>query len=840
MSGWGGCLEGHDVNASIRENSLSGEVVAKLMIDTTVEGVHWSLEGKDADWLLLDGRNIRLNMPAEKVLDRETQGPILLAELSCNEEDILQSVFRVMVEILNENDNMPVFAENTVQSYIISELTPVNSLLFTVHATDADNDQIIYSVDQSSADAEYFKFDLPNSGEVILSKPLDYETKTLLSVTIHASEMITVERFNTSINITITVEDGDDQYPQFLPCTLLFQDDTSRICTSPVYTVNITEGEEDFVLDFSPGPIHAIDGDRGLNSPISYAILSGDNDGHFLMDRETGEVRLTHAVRDRLTTPTLHLQVMAYQDDDPRKYSVATVLVHVVAMNRFPPYFDKTEYQGFVTAAKSPASLVNTYGSKALMLNVQDEDFTHGFNPRIHYSLSTTSNHSGIYQVTQEGLLIARTDQLKPKQKHVLEVMAVDQESGDTTFANIVVEVLSEGQLIPHSPLGDDRVIGCTMGKAFFVSMVFLTVLGCILCLVAWLKKKHKGHRDPLERGCVAQGKHPNVSLRWFQLVSHRSAVPQMEDASLSSEEFGTCNPSFSFTDKACIYTHQDLPPHPGCVPPKATAAPDTSFSLPETICSPVIINNNFSTPTKSFSTFRPTTKSPTQDPPKEMQCSPTPPPDLDPSGTPPCTSPSPATHAGTATPPLTCPDSLTNTNEDPADPVASYSSQSSPASLPCSHTRIASAEIDKPFSKPRTYSPLLSSPLPRQTSTPPPTPEHVPLKATLVHIDTSPVETPPVTPEHQSSTDEDQPCTSLDQPDPSEHSEEAAKADTPSQDSRPSTNSQGGCREGDEDDGFLGDEDADKNSDDELEPDEEELLRVMARCNPVFITFSK
>lgn len=36
-------------------------------------------------------------------------------------------------------------------------------------------------------DAEYFRVDLPNSGEVVLSKPLDYETKTLLTVTIHAS-----------------------------------------------------------------------------------------------------------------------------------------------------------------------------------------------------------------------------------------------------------------------------------------------------------------------------------------------------------------------------------------------------------------------------------------------------------------------------------------------------------------------------------------------------------------------------------------------------------------------------------------------------------------------------
>ena len=32
---------------------------------------------------------------------------------------------------------------------------------------------------------------------------------------------------------------------------------------------------QDIVLDFSPGPIFAVDGDRTLSSPISYAILSG-------------------------------------------------------------------------------------------------------------------------------------------------------------------------------------------------------------------------------------------------------------------------------------------------------------------------------------------------------------------------------------------------------------------------------------------------------------------------------------------------------------------------------------------------------------------------------------
>ncbi|XP_026167032.1 uncharacterized protein LOC113132865 [Mastacembelus armatus] len=847
MSGWDGCLDGHDIFATIRENSISAEVVAEFIADTTMEGVHWSLNGMDAEWFFLDERNIRLNATTDKILDRELQGPVLMAELSCYEEDSLQSVYRIVVEILNENDNSPVFAEDTVQTLIISELTPVNTVVFTVRATDADNDKIIYSIDHTSPDAEYFKVELPNSGEVILSKPLDYETKSLLTVTIHASEMSTVEHFNTSTNITITILDGDDQYPQFVPCNLLFQDETSHICASPVYTVNVTEGEEDIVLDFSPGPIHAVDGDKGLSSPLSYVILSGNDDGRFLMDKETGDVQLIRGVRDRLTTPMVNLQVVAYQDDDPRKYAVATVLVRILAVNQFYPQFDMAEYHGFVTAGRSSASLVNTYSSKALMLRVQDQDFDKGFNPMMYFTLSPTSNHTDIYQVTQEGLLIASTNQLKPKQKHVLEVKAIDQESGDATFTTVVIEVLTEGQSIPHSPLGDDRLTGCAVGKALFLSIVFMTILGCILSMVMWLKKKHKGKRDPLERGCVAQGKHPNVSLRWFQLVSHQAAMLDMEKVPYNNDEYGTCNPSFSFPEQLGLYAHHD---HPFCrepVPPRMETTSETSFIPTESMQSPVTFNN------PAALNVSPTHMAQEAASSQENLNSLTPPPDtnLDPMETLCNTNPIPVTLDASNTPLFTCPDSQTSqtaTNDDSTDPVTSPSSQ---CSVPCSNTRIASAEIDKPFRKPRVktppYSPLLSLSLPKQTSTPPPTPEQTPFKAKLVHIDTSPLDTPPLTAARTSvtlSTEVDQPSTSLDHRDQSE--DPGADAGNSSRNKKASANSgntQGGFRVGDEvHDGFLGDEDADKNSkgEGELESDEEELLRVIARCNPIFLMLSK
>ncbi|XP_029378360.1 cadherin-related family member 5 [Echeneis naucrates] len=855
MSGWGGCLDGHNVFATIRENSPSGEVVAELMFDTTTDAVHWILGGKDADWFILDETHIRLNTSDDKVLDREVLGPVLMAELSCYEEDTLQSVYRIMVEVVNENDNRPVFAESTVRSLIISELVPVKTVVFTVQATDADNDKIIYSIDQTSPDAKYFKVDLPNSGEVILSKPLDYETKALLTVTIHASEMSTAEHFNTSTNITITVVDGDDQYPQFLPCMLLLQDETSRVCTSPVYTANVTEGEEDVVLDFSPGPIHAVDGDKELKAPLSYAILSGDDECRFLMDGETGEVKLTRGVRDRLITPVLHLQVMAYQDDDPRKYSLATVEVRVLALNQFHPEFDRAEYHGFVTAGRSPASLVNTYGSNVLILHVQDKDFNQGLNPTIYFTFSPTSNYTDIYQLTQEGLLIARTDQLKAKQKHTLEVMAVDQESGDATFTTVVVEVLSKGQSIPHSPLGDDRLIGCTVGKALVLTVVFMSVLGCILSMVMWLKKKRKVKRDPLQRGCVAQGKHPNVSLRWFQLMSHRSAMSHMDEVPFNNEEYGAYNPSFSFTNKPDPYTHQDLPPFQGPVPPKTTAASEPSFFPNEGVCCTEVFNNNVSAPNKSSSSSLTSHATPLDTSAtlmaqaalaaKENLDAP-PPTCRDPTDALTNASPDPATHDATRTQPLTCPDSQTTQETTTDDPSSRHSSQSSAS---CSYTRITSAEIEKPFCKPRVktppHSPLMSPIPPKQTSTPPPTPECIPLKAILIHLDTSPLDTSPGTPKKipmTMSAEVDQPSASLDQTDRLQ--QPGADDGGPSEDRRPSMksgNTQDGCRVGDEgDNGLLGSEDADKSSDGELEPDEEELLRVMLRCNPVFITFSK
>lgn len=51
---------------------------------------------------------------------------------------------------------------------------------------------------------------------------------------------------------------------------------------------------QDIVLDFSPGPIQAVDGDRGLRSPISYAILSGPSRSRRLCSQRSAPTSLHH------------------------------------------------------------------------------------------------------------------------------------------------------------------------------------------------------------------------------------------------------------------------------------------------------------------------------------------------------------------------------------------------------------------------------------------------------------------------------------------------------------------------------------------------------------------
>ncbi|KAA0721063.1 Protocadherin-15 Precursor [Triplophysa tibetana] len=532
------CLGGQDMFATVRENSPTGEFIANLSIngDLGANSIRLCLTGDDADWFYLEGRTIRLNSSLSKALDREVLGSVLIAILTCYENETIR-------------------------------LMAVNSMAFTVKAKDADEDTITYATDKSSfrrnnsasvfqPDASYFRIDLPNSGMVILDKSLDFETKSQLQVVIHAMEMNTEEKYSTTATVTINVLDGDDQYPQFLPCSPVYEDGDHTICTNPIYTVNITETDEDIVLYFLPGPIHAEDGDKDIQTPLAYSILSGDDNGRFTIVNQTGEITLKHRVENRLLTPSFRLRIMAAQVNDPKKYSVTTALVHVISENRFAPYFNRTIYKGFLIENSSPATLVTTYGNQVLVVQVIDGDFSDGINPTIHYTLQPTTGRHKLYEITQDGVVIAKTDRLRAFDRHILEVIATDEESGEVAHASVDIEVLQRGQPVPRSPFGEERLFGdmnagMAGGIAGFVLIVAITTLFIFL----WLIKRRRERHDPADRGAIALAKHPNV-------VDSGHSTPLIEDRAYQNEAYIDLENSGS-SGRPRLYTKKDEMPPP-------------------------------------------------------------------------------------------------------------------------------------------------------------------------------------------------------------------------------------------------------------------------------------
>ncbi|XP_064590041.1 cadherin-related family member 5-like [Zonotrichia leucophrys gambelii] len=469
-----GCSGFGNLFTEIAENSAHGSLVARLPPPGDAggagggPGLQLCLVGADAAWFYLDGRSVRLNVSAGRALDREElESPVLMVALTCAEDGSSPVEFRIIVQVLNENDNRPHFQGATVLTHNVSELAPVHSVVFSAQAEDADGDTLMYVIEPASPDARFFRIDLPNSGRVVLARALDFESRRHLEVVVTAVEMNTRERFNASARVRVNVLDGDDQYPQFLPCTPRAPHGPP-VCTSPVYTANVTEGQlQGGPLSFSPGAVYAEDGDRGLRAAITYSLLAGQESSRFHIDNVTGAITLLRAVESSRQTPEICLSVMASQVNDPSKYAVARALVRVLAPNRHPPRFPRARYRAFVPAAPRRAALLLTFGGQVLALSAHDPDFPEvsgtggrqvrlqaggeqgmqGVNPQVRYTLSHSTNQSQqLFQVMPNGLLVAQADQLQPGQSYSLQVLARDEESGETTNTTVELEVLWPGQ----------------------------------------------------------------------------------------------------------------------------------------------------------------------------------------------------------------------------------------------------------------------------------------------------------------------------------------------------------------------------------------------------------
>ncbi|XP_078538947.1 cadherin-related family member 5 isoform X4 [Lissotriton helveticus] len=418
----------------IEENEPAGLVVTTIVADAdiTVTIDQGPDSGAYSQAFEINGTYLVTREP----LDYEKVTLIVLT-LLCKRNSITVDTLTVIVEVLNVNDESPVFQSDFV-AWKVPEDLPVGTSIGSLTATDADRDTIYYELVATTSDgSSYFRLAGVNSPIIQVNRTLDYDVFTHAQFLLYArdtSETNVTPSHTATATINITISDVDNKNPWFQPCR--FIDANKKICHSDGYQVNVTRLEQATgALVLMPGPLYAIDGDRGINSAIRYEIISGNEENIFVLDHETGNITMQ---RPATVLGTKVLEVMASEVLNSLRYAVTSVKIQVVEKNNHPPKFPSTDYRGTMPAYSLPGSLVMDYSSPSRPLKIfaADDDFNDKKNPAITYSIENSTD----FLVSQDGFIQSNV-QLNTSGTNVILVAAVDRTSGEKTTTLVSVEV---------------------------------------------------------------------------------------------------------------------------------------------------------------------------------------------------------------------------------------------------------------------------------------------------------------------------------------------------------------------------------------------------------------
>ncbi|XP_033847706.2 cadherin-related family member 5 [Periophthalmus magnuspinnatus] len=443
-----------DVEVVQIDTSLSPDLVLDLLVNPD-------------DLFYLQGNALM----AKRGLDFEAlSSPTLTVWVQCKTENYtLSESVEVLVE--NINDNPPNF-DRTHYVLDVNELSPVNSSVGLIEATDIDSDPLYYRLEPASD--KYFRLENTTSPKIVVKSVIDYDTIQKISLVLHVQDTFNGSASNkpffTSVaTLTLNIRDVDNRPPWFQPCVRTSLG-PSKLCVSSGYKgrVNLTEKEEG-PLVLEPGPVFAKDGDRNRSEQISYKILKGNEGNLFQMDEDTGNITMTKAA-DVLGPITL--TVIASQVQNRDQFAVTQVVFEVMKKSRSPPRFEKERFEGFIYSNSVPESLVlrDRSTNRPFRVRARDEDFATGINPDVKYEVQ----YSSYVNVTTDGFVILK--RVVKTESFALQLRAVDTSTGEFGTAALSVQVIP-AVAIPSPASG-----GYRPGDMALLGLVMAALL--VLCLI--------------------------------------------------------------------------------------------------------------------------------------------------------------------------------------------------------------------------------------------------------------------------------------------------------------------------------------------------------------------
>ena len=238
-------------------------------------------------------------------IDYETQQSYNFSVSARTSDNTNEGTASVVVNVLDVNDNAPVFP--AVLYHILAfENTTVGNSITSLRATDEDsgtNGDIVYSIigDQGTFNIT------ADQGTVILAQSLDREAVQSYNVFVQATDGGVPQQHGMT-ELSIIVGDVNDNPPIF--------DQSAYTTTIPF---DSQAGDKVFT-------VVAKDIDSGKNADIQYTITGGNEDMLFDIDPQSGVVTLIQSL-DNVTGDQFTLVLQAADSGSPPMNTTAKLLI---------------------------------------------------------------------------------------------------------------------------------------------------------------------------------------------------------------------------------------------------------------------------------------------------------------------------------------------------------------------------------------------------------------------------------------------------------------------------------------------------------------------------------
>ncbi|KAM8910619.1 protocadherin alpha-2-like isoform 25-T25 [Spinachia spinachia] len=255
-------------------------------------------------------------------LDKET---IHMYEITITAKDLgnpaLSSTKVIQVNVLDVNDNSPLFAKTPYTFYVPENNKPGMSI-FSVRAEDADggeNAAVTYSLKRKDSVPTITTFLNINEadGDISALKSFDFETLKTFQFQVVATDSGTP---SLSSNVTVHV-------------FILDQNDNAPVILYPLSSNGSAEGVEEIPRNVNAGhlvtKVRAYDADIGYNGWLLFSLQEVTDHSLFGLDRYTGQIRTLRSFTE--TDEAEHKLVILVKDNGNVSLSAtATVIVKVV------------------------------------------------------------------------------------------------------------------------------------------------------------------------------------------------------------------------------------------------------------------------------------------------------------------------------------------------------------------------------------------------------------------------------------------------------------------------------------------------------------------------------